>query len=427
MPPGVSVARAAALDALLRMHKKQFRVHLDDALEDVCGHYALSGRDRRLTHELIAGALRNVTLLEWHLDRVSSRPLQTLEPPIRWTLIMAAYQLLFLDRVGRHAAVHQAVELCKHGAPRAAAFVNAVLRALLRQGDGSPSAPVPLPNELAVRFSHPAWIVALYQDRCGAACPAVLAWNNAKRRHFARIRRHPAAVLAELGPAAVQIEKFGSDFIQILETYEVINSISFKQGDLYVMQPWSARVAGALPVLPGARLLDMCAAPGGKTIALADRAALAIDALEVDARRADSLRDNLRRCGVADATVHLMDAAAAAANLGPARYDAVLLDAPCSNLGVVQRHPEVRWRVHYEDVTALAATQAQLLQTAAACVRPGGHVLYAVCTLSREETHECVQSFLRHQPGFCLCKEELSYPGQFDTDGGYWALLRRAP
>jgi len=171
IPPGVSVARAAALDALLRMHKKQFRVHLDDALEDVCGYYALSGRDRRLTHELIAGALRNATLLEWHLDRVSSRPLQTLEPPIRWTLLMAAYQLLFLDRVGRHAAVHQAVELCKNVAPRAAAFVNAVLRALLRLGDSATPAAIPVPHELAVRFSHPTWIVALYQPALGMPVP----------------------------------------------------------------------------------------------------------------------------------------------------------------------------------------------------------------------------------------------------------------
>ena len=425
-PPGVSVARAAALDALLRMHKKQFRVHLDDALEDVCGHYALAGRDRRLAHELIAGALRNATLLEWHLDRVSSRPLQTLEPPIRWILIMAAYQLLFLDRVGRHAAVHQAVELCKNVAPRAAAFVNAVLRALLRLSDSAAHGAIPVPNELAIRFSHPTWIVALYQARFGDACPAVLAWNNAKRQHFARVRRNPAAVMAELGPAVVPVEKFGSNFLQMLETFEVINSRSFKQGDLYVMQPWSDRVAGALPVQPGGRILDMCAAPGGKTIALADRAALRIDALEVDPQRADSLRDNLRRCGVTCATVHVMDAAAAATNLGRACYDAVLLDAPCSNLGVVQRHPEVRWRVRYEDVTILAATQAQLLQTAAACVRPGGHILYAVCTMSQEETHECIQSFLRHHAGFTLCKEELSHPGQFDTDGGYWALLRRA-
>jgi len=212
----------------------------------------------------------------------------------------------------------------------------------------------------------------------------------------------------------------------MLETYEVINSKSFKQGDLYVMQPWSARVAGNLPVQPGGRVLDLCAAPGGKTIALADRAALAIDAVEIDARRAESLRDNLRRCGVTCATVHVMDALTAATNLGAARYDAVLLDAPCSNLGVIQRHPEVRWRVRYEDVTTLAVTQAQLLRTASACVRPGGHILYAVCTMSLEETHECVQSFLQHQTGFTLCKEELSYPGQFDTDGGYWALLRRA-
>lgn len=427
MPPGISVARAAALDALLRMQRKQFRVHLDDALEDVCGQYALSGRDRRLTHELIAGALRNASLLEWHLDRVSARPLQTLEPPIRWTLIMAAYQLLFLDRVGRHAAVHQAVELCKRVAPRAAAFVNAVLRALLRQNDRVAPAAIAVPNELALRFSHPTWIVALYQARFGDACPAILAWNNTRRQHFARIRRNPAAVLAELGPAVVPAEKFGSDFLQILETFEVINSKSFKQGDVYVMQPWSARVAGALPVQPGGRALDMCAAPGGKTITLADRAALTIDALEIDPRRADSLRDNLRRCGVTCATVHIMDALNAATKLGAARYDAVLLDAPCSNLGVVQRHPEVRWRVRYEDVNALAAIQAQLLRTAAACVRPGGHILYAVCTMSPEETHECVQSFLQHHAGFTLRKEEFSYPGQFDTDGGYWALLGRAP
>jgi 16S rRNA (cytosine967-C5)-methyltransferase len=415
----------AALDALLRLQAKRYRIHLDDVLEDVSRQCGLANRDQRLTHELIAGALRNTTLLEWHLDRVSARPVHALEPAVRWILVMAAYQLLFLDRVGRHAAVHQAVELCKHHAPRATAFVNAVLRALLRQDEAADKDATAQPQDPSVLFSHPPWIVAMYQARYADHCHAILAWNNARRQHYARIRRNHAAVRAELGDAIEASAAFGDNFVRIHDTMAVVNSQAFARGDLYVMQPWSDRVAHAVPLRPGDRVLDMCAAPGGKTIAMVDRAAVVVDALEVDAQRARSLQANLQRCGVTSVTVRMMDATMAADNVGAAAHDVVLLDAPCGNLGVLQRHPEVRWRVQAEDILELAAAQARLLRAAARCVRPGGHLLYAVCTVSPQETNAQMQAFLQRHPAFVLLHEEDSYPGQHDTDGGYWALLQR--
>jgi 16S rRNA (cytosine967-C5)-methyltransferase len=398
---------------------------LDDALTAASQTTPLDARDRRLAYEITAGCLRNKTLLEWHLQHGSTRPLDRAAAPVRWALLMGAYQLLFLDRVGAHAAVHQAVEQCKRHSRNTAAFANAVLRALQRRSAAPPTPAPALPAEDHLRFSHPAWLVNLYRALAPTRYRDILTWNNSRCIHYARVRRALPEVLRALGAIAEPAPEFGPDVLRLLDTSAVVMSHAFACGDLYIMQPWSQRAAGMLPLRAGWRVLDMCAAPGGKTIAIADRDAVHITALEFDARRADALRANLQRCRLSSVAVHIMDARLAAAQFGAAAFDAVLVDAPCSNLGVIQRHPEVRWRVQPDDLPRLAATQLTLLRTARQCVRPGGFVLYAVCTIAPDETDAVIHATLQASPDLRLQTRELTLPGDGMCDGGYWALLQR--
>jgi len=268
-------------------------------------------------------------------------------------------------------------------------------------------------------------LVNLYRAQAPARYHDILTWNNSRCVQYARVRRALPEVLRELGPSAEHASAFGPDVLRLLDTSAVVMSHAFARGDLYIMQPWSQRVASMVPLRAGWRVLDMCAAPGGKTIAVADRDAAHITALELDAQRAEILRANLRRCRLSSIAVRVMDARLAAAEFGPATFDVVLVDAPCSNLGVIQRHPEVRWRVQPDDLPRLAAAQQMLLCAARQCVRPGGFIIYAVCTVAADETDAVIRSTLQASPDLRLQTRELTLPGDGMCDGGYWALLQR--
>jgi 16S rRNA (cytosine967-C5)-methyltransferase len=229
-----------------------------------------------------------------------------------------------------------------------------------------------------------------------------------------------------LGPGLVRpAPEYGTDALRILKTSEVIKSRAFEDGMLYLMQPWSMNVIRQLPVEDGWQVLDMCAAPGGKSIALADRADIHVIAADVSEERIIRLKENIERCQVFDRiTTKILDGRSCATELGKDRFDAVLLDAPCSNLGVVQRNPEIRWRICPDDIMTLASLQRDLLAGAAGTVKPGGYILYSVCTITREETEQAVACALQKTPGLECIASNMNLPGQEGMDGGYWALLK---
>ncbi|MCX7847153.1 MAG: methyltransferase domain-containing protein [bacterium] len=411
--------RTLAWRILVRLEQRHFALHLEDLVHQTVDEHNLAPRDRALLYELVAGCVRHKALLEYYLTQCSQRPIDRLDPGLRWVLILAAYQLAFLQRVPAHAAANETVEICRHAGHVAwVGYANAVIRTFARlRAERSVREPADLPT----RYSHPAWIVQCYADVFGAEqLEAVLQWNNTVPSHYARVRGNRDEILASLPAGAAEPAlAFGPDILRVHDTTAVLHSAAFREGKLYLMQPWSVLTARQLGVRPGWRVLDMCAAPGGKTIILADDGAHVV-ALDNSEHRLRALTDNVRRCHATNVDIRLLDALEALEVFGPRSFDAVLLDAPCANLGVIQRHPEIRWRLTPDEPSRLARHQRLLLDIALRVVKVGGPVLYAVCSVAPAETTNVVAEI-----SDAVCEHQaLVRPGERGLDGGYSALLR---
>jgi 16S rRNA (cytosine967-C5)-methyltransferase len=364
------------------------------------------------------------------LQHFARRPLRTLHPEVRATLRVAAYQLLVLDRVPAHAAVAEAVTHVKRLVPAAAGFANALLRRVAAEGRA-----VPLPDpsadpvlHLAVATSHPAWLVARELAAHGfeearrrlsadlAPAPLVLRarppGGDGRDRLIARLVEAGIPCRAGVAaPDAVVVEP------GTVPPGGVAALPGFAEGAFAVQDEASQLVALLLEPAAGARVLDACAAPGGKTGHLADLVGPAgqVVALDVGEARLARLREAVARLGIEarvvvashDATTPLPPPPSPIA--GP--YDAVLIDAPCSGLGVLRRNPDILWRRRPEDIPALAARQRAILEAVAPAVRPGGRLAYSVCTTTEEEGPAVVAAFLAAHPDFAA-DDAPALPGQ---------------
>lgn len=367
----------------------------------------LAPRDRALATQLVYGTLAWQGLLDHVLARLGRAP-RRLDADVRALLRLALFQLVKLDRVPAFAAVDTAVELAKTirgGAP--SGLVNAVLRRFLREEKalGLPPEAEPAAH-LAVATSHPRWLVERWLAELGdEEARALLASDNEPAPTTLRVlpaRASRATVIAAL--AEVQVAARPTRYAAgglILDTAADPTALpGWRDGWFTVQGEASQLVAAMLGVQPGQRVLDVCAAPGGKALAAAASAGpgglvLALDPHHGGLARlgAEARRLGLRVAGArADATRLPLPAGA--------RFDAVLVDAPCSGLGTLRQHPEIRWRRQPADIAALAVLQSRLLGAAAAHVRPGGALLYATCTISRAENDAVVDAFLAAHPDF---------------------------
>jgi 16S rRNA (cytosine967-C5)-methyltransferase len=375
-------------------------------------HPQLDPRDRALATELVYGVLRQQGRLDHALGRFCKQPLSKLESRVLLLLRLGAYQLLCLDRVPDSAAVDTTVQLARHsGLERATGFVNGVLRALGR-GKGELAWPDPQRESLAHlqhALSLPSWLAERWLDELG-------------REEAFQL----AAALLEPAPFSVRVNTLRTDRASFL----LALAASGHRGEPTRYAPAGvtlvARAAAPLPgnaegwyqvqdeasmliphLLtpgPGERLLDACAAPGGKTTQLAaltgNRAT--ITALDLHPQRTRLVEQGAARLGCAGITARTWDLAKPPPFLAAESFDGVLVDAPCSGLGVLRRNPEARWRLQPADITVLAERQAVLLHRAAALVKPGGRLVYAVCTVTPEETDRQVAVFLARHPDFHL-------------------------
>jgi len=390
-----------ALDALVRVEGGGYS---NLVLPALLRHSALDGRDRALVTDLVYGTLRQQGRTDFLLARVSHRPLAALDPPVRAALRLGAYQLL--AGVPPHAAVGSTVgalraPMSPAGARRAAPFVNAVLR---RFADLGPEWPWPAgdgADAVAVRTSHPRWIVELLRRDLGDDAGAVLAAANEPPAVTLRpnpLRTTPEALAAELAAGGGDVEpgRLVPTALLVRGVGDLARLPAVAEGRATPQDQASQAVAAAVGARPGERILDLAAAPGGKATALAEL--MGDEGLVV----ASDLRPG-RAARIGDAAIRLglrsvQGLAADGRHLplrppdGPAgasgggRFDRVLLDAPCSGLGVLRRRPEARWRLEPAAIGRAAALQRQLLAVAVARARPGGLVAYCVCTLTREET-----------------------------------------
>lgn len=369
-------------------------------------------RDRALLHELALGTLRRRGWLDHALARLSSRPLDTLRPAVLDALRLGAYQLLFL-RTPAHAAVSETVDLAREAEPHAAGFVNAILRRLQREGPP----PEPDPDTDPVGFmstagSLPRWLAERWHARLGAAA-AVARARAALEAPPTYVRINPRVPSARDELAAGGVELEPAAVPGAFRASQGALSAFAERGIVYVQDAGSQLVA-RLAEAEG-RLLDACAAPGGKALLLSDLAqgGTRVVAAELSAKRLASMAALARRWGAARLLLLGAD------GLRPPfrePFDAVLLDAPCSGLGTLGRNPDIRWRLGPADIERHAERQRALLETLARMVRPGGALVYATCSLETEETHEVVDSFLDANPAFS--QDELpEWARPFASDG----------
>jgi 16S rRNA (cytosine967-C5)-methyltransferase len=371
-------------------------------------------RDRALAAEIVTGTMRWLRSLDFVVEHFARRRIAKIDREVLTILRLSLYQLLHLDRVPAAAVVDDAVDLTRAARkPSASGFVNAVLRSVLRHRSKLPLPPRPLAGEnrdtevayLGITHSHPDWLVSRWLDRYGfEAAEAWVRFNNTTPALTLRVNTLRATVdeaMRALSDDGVETEivRYAPYGLVVTEG----NPLRRPQDGLAVVQDEASQLVPLMvDAQPGERILDLCASPGGKTLAMAAamRDEGVVVASDVRARRIDLLRVTIRASGVRNARVLQVDTAGALP-FGSV-FDRVLVDAPCSGLGTIRRDPDIRWRRQETDLRGLAARQLELLRRAAATVRAGGRLVYATCSSEPEENDEVVEAFLGTHPEFAV-------------------------
>lgn len=400
----------------------------DDLLHAALQKTALAARDRALVTELFYGCLRQHAALDWLLAQKAERKPQ---PEIAALARLGLYQLFFLDRVPAHAAVNSTVELAKQASSgRLGGFLNGLLRNAQRDRAALASALQRQP--LAIRCSHPDWLVTRWLPRYGEAdTRALLEWNNRPPKLFARVntlRTTADALLAKWHSASIEAEltkitPLALSMIEVRAAESPERLPGFTEGEFYIQDPSTLLAVEMLGAQPGERVLDACAAPGGKTTCLAqlmqDRGEIVAE--DSSAERLKQVVVNCSRLGVANVTVRQ----ARSGDATETWFDRVLVDAPCSNTGVLRRRVDARWRLRADDITRLAAEQLALLRIAARRVKRGGVLVYSTCSLEPEENRGVVDTFTAASAEFALERCVEMFPPRDGVDGAFAARLVR--
>jgi len=400
--------RRAAYEILQRVDAGAFA---DVVLDTVLSRSKLDLRDRRLVTELVYGILRLMGRIDFALAQFCDRPLHRLQPEVLWLLRLGAYQLLELDRVPAHAAVNSTVELVRElQFDESAGFVNAVLRSLDR---GHADIPWPAPEKIKPYLQHvcsqPVWLTKEIMrqlpnvearalgESLATPPPLTVRVNSLKtnREDFltalvaAEHQAHPCS----FAPEAVTIDRRSENPLP-----------GDAEGWYQVQDEASILMAHLLDSHPGQRILDACAAPGGKTTHLAALTSNQAEIIALDKypRRVELIEDGAQRLGCSSISAQQWDLTESPNFLEAQSFDRILLDAPCSGLGVLRRNPEGRWNKSPVNLRELAVLQRQILESVAPLVKLGGKLLYSVCTFSHIETDAVIDSFLEDHPEFEL-------------------------
>ncbi len=380
----------------------------------------LAGPDRAFATDLFYGVLRNLTLLDFWIDSLRSR---RLDPDARDLLRLGLYQLFLLE-TPEHAAVYETVELAVE---RSRPLINGVLRRaareksnLLRQANE---------EDLSVRKSHPSFLIDRWRKSFGAQNPEILCeWNNSPAPNYARINRIKISEKDFLAGSARYADRtpqrgVPTSFVRLT----TIPNEALAAGHCYIQDPSTAAACRLLDPQAGESVLDVCAAPGGKTGYLAElmKNEGFILACDRDENRVGTLRNNLERLGVRIGRCLQHDWATAEPPSDQAAFDRILIDAPCSNTGVMRRRVDLRWRLTPEDFSRMQAAQIAIARAAIPLLRPGGTVVYSTCSIEPEENEEVVRAILREFPFLKLIEQISLLPFRDGFDGAYAAKLIR--
>ena len=384
----------------------------------------LDARDRRWLRELVYGMLRHRGFIDAILAERVTGGIARIEADLLDLLRLGVYQLLHMGSVPAYAAIAQTVELAKvrHGIG-ASKLTNAVLRRVDRERDSlSPALPSDSVEALAVRYSHPAWLVRRWLSRWGTVeTETLLTKNNGEApvvlRPYGIVREQLEAMLESAG-VHVEDAPLVRDSIQISGGITLNELGAFKQGLFFIQDPGSTLVTQYAAIPSGSIVADLCAAPGGKSLELA-RDARTVVAADRSPARLGRLVANRERLEANNILVMAADARFPA--IRP--VDAVLIDAPCTGTGTFRRHPDARWRLRVSDLAVMAALQTSLLRAAATVVSPGGLLIYSTCSLEPEENEEQVERFLAENAGWQLEAPPVGTVPSETIDGGYLRVL----
>lgn len=402
--------REVAMQVLLKVELNEAFSGL--ALNQALNAAELSRPDAGLATELVYGTIQRLNTIDYALGaRVKGWP-KKVEPWVRVLLRLSYYQLRWLTRVPAHAAVDEAVRIAKRrGHAGIAGLVNGVLRGLVREGVNQPlPQDWPAVRRIALEHSHPEWLVerwiAAYGEETAAA---ICAANNETPHASSRVnplrgtREELLAAMNEAGIAA-KPSPLSAQGIIADKAGNLVHTPWFQDGRLSIQDESSMLVARVADPKPGMNVLDCCAAPGGKATHLAE---LMNDkgkvlANDVHFHKEGLIQQQAARLGLKCIETMVSDALELADRLPQASFDVVLLDAPCSGLGVIRRKPEIKWNKSQDDIASLAELQRRLLDRAQTLVKPGGTLVYSTCTIAPEENETTIAEFLERHPAFRL-------------------------
>ena len=365
--PVVAPARRAAFEVVRRVFEEE--AYADRALRTAA--VDLDSRDHALAQQLAFGTVQRTRTLDHLIEAAGRRPVGKLDAPVRAALRLGAYQLAFLDGVPRYAAVNESVELVRNARlERAVPFANAVLRRLAESARALVDAlPEGSAAEAGLRHSYPDWIAEAWWRDLGPDAARLLmrAQNEAPETVVRLVRGTIEGVADSEIPGAWKVDR--------------VDEVALAEGRIWPQSRGSQLVGLVVGARPGERVLDVCAAPGGKATMLAGD----VTAVDVNAARAREFEENARRLGARNVRVLCADGRALPAYL--TAFDRALVDAPCSGLGVLAARPDLRWRAE-----PLPELQLELLRAAASRVKPGGTVVYSVCTVNRDESEVVIDA-----------------------------------
>jgi len=386
---------------------------------------SLSQQTRAFVTEMVNETIRNLYLIDHIIDAFSNTPSNEMKPIIKNILRISVCQIRFLERIPERAAVNEAVLLAKgYGFERLSGFVNGILRNIARE----PEKPEIAPKDLSLRYSYPPWLVN-----------SLVKWLGAKGAiEFCENSHKPAQMTILINPLKTNIEeltkslesegvgvldKTAPNMLILRHTGDISRLNSFKEGHFIVADPGAMAAVHALDAKPEQTIIDICAAPGGKSFATAFemRNAGKILAFDIHPHRVGLIRQTQKRLGLSIIESAVSDALVFNPALSNAA-DAVLLDAPCSGLGTIRKHPEIKFTRTPEDIKTLATKQLQMLTNAAKYVKPDGILVYCTCTVSVEENAEVIAKFAESHANFTIESTVQTLPCA-SSDGFFTAKL----
>lgn len=421
--------RKTALEILVRVGEKGgfSNVLIDNAIKK----NSFSTKDEGLLTEIIYGTLKRQMTLEFYLAPFIGN--KKVEPWVKWLLYMSVYQMVYLDKVPDHAIIHESVEISKiKGHKGISSFVNGILRNIQRKGLPDVNEIEDPVKRIAIGTSHPEWLINRWVDMYGESITEQMAVSNLEHKPMS-VRIQPLKITRK--EAIEQLEEEGYQVVPssfsnqglVIEEGNILKSKLFRSGFLTVQDQSSMLVAESMDLKPGFTVLDACSAPGGKTTHIAEKMNNQgeIFAYDLHAKKINLVREKAEELNLSIIKAEQADARNLPDFHRKEKFDRILLDAPCSGLGVLRGKPDIKYNKHEKDIEALAGIQLELLNSVSSLLKKGGKLVYSTCTVDKQENERLIEKFITEHPDFRVEREfieELPKKVQQSEGAGKWGL-----